>query len=869
MGTLLAAKYIHLVEVGQRRKELQEEEDAYCITCYGCCILHTFHASGTRLSKMGQIHFQPIILSPTCISTKLALYNETIDIWTKTELLLLVEQFGTTDVISVDGVDQVVASLLDVFHQIASRETHNNLTCQILVTSTTLLIIHDQLGLLWKDKDALVNAMRKEKTDVYQDYMLLVTKVIEHSICLPLEMSNGTDLSHKPGYDRHLSVDPQETRQLVSLIMDNINLFTPSGCWCVTMSLIHMVQNLPEISPTIFKPLMLHHMSSMDILVMHLVLYIQREFEKEVLSDVEEKQLTVRTVTGINHPSLTPAQRLFYCHWIEHISQPEEGSENPLPNLVTEKYKLHLYPRPFDPVDCQLAKICLLNKCFQSFTKKEDGLAAALLLGSVGYLHKLLSHTGTDRAAVVLFRGLFQMYQRHCSKTFSQDINRFLRGLISGFPYFIPHALDFIECLREKTPDSPVYIEVLSLLHNQVVSTPEEQAAVYYTFYIQVLKRASFEKDLSPEGTLRFLQYLTENAESIDKSSWNLGSGILSVCHNLILCHGTKGIYDDLAELLYVLMIQYRDTDIRDRARFYYTLVTSATDKKVKRIIQPMLESQSYQQALSALLPDKQDGLGYSHVTMLDTDILHCKRVKLQPEYYTVADVTSDGFPYPDCLEEYYSAIKRRKLVMKAVYQLKLITENFQEIHAVCVHIDKDANYQDIPEIYLARIKQTDSIQIDIDFCPNLPMPTSFSLWTEFISGSSSYHCELSPLTVTFTDLVQPLPLHMFRNGTPLQIFDQLWNWMIQDSQLQSPNCIKSVKIVREPLTEFLTNRCKCVSDCIVSTSDEGSESKLAFLLPPSYHLLLNVKDMTSQYLVVTMVTDTHTVLPHIDRFLS
>lgn len=32
-------------------------------------------------------------------------------------------------------------------------------------------------------------------------------------------------------------------------------------------------------------------------------------------------------------------------------------------------------------------------------------------------------------------------------------IDRFLRGLISGFPFFIPHALDFIESLREMTPD--------------------------------------------------------------------------------------------------------------------------------------------------------------------------------------------------------------------------------------------------------------------------------------------------------------------------------------------------------------------------------------------------------------------------------
>lgn len=53
------------------------------------------------------------------------------------------------------------------------------------------------------------------------------------------------------------------------------------------------------------------------------------------------------------------------------------------------------------------------------------GQAAAMLLGGVGYLHKLVLHTGSQRAAKALFRALFSMYRRHCSKSFSQDINRY------------------------------------------------------------------------------------------------------------------------------------------------------------------------------------------------------------------------------------------------------------------------------------------------------------------------------------------------------------------------------------------------------------------------------------------------------------
>ena len=61
-----------------------------------------------------------------------------------------------------------------------------------------------------------------------------------------------------------------------------------------------------------FHPKTLHEISFWNC--------FQSEFEKEVLTDGEEKQLRNRILAGLNHPSLTPAQRLFYCHWIESLT---------------------------------------------------------------------------------------------------------------------------------------------------------------------------------------------------------------------------------------------------------------------------------------------------------------------------------------------------------------------------------------------------------------------------------------------------------------------------------------------------------------------------------------------------------------------
>ena len=48
-----------------------------------------------------------------------------------------------------------------------------------------------------------------------------------------------------------------------------------------------------------------------------------------------------------------------------------------------------------------------------------------------------------------------------------------------------------------------------------------------------------------------------------------------------------------------------------------------------------------------------------------------------------------------------------------------------------------------------------------------------------------------------------------------------------------------------------------------------STEVRIGIYLPPQSHLLLKVKDMSQKYTVVTMVTDTHQLLLHIDNFLS
>ncbi|XP_060063684.1 AP-5 complex subunit beta-1-like [Ylistrum balloti] len=843
------------------------------------------------------------------------LYEDSLDVSSKVELLVLLESYGGYGGIQSSSVDQIVASLLDVFHQYHGRIDGQSLFLeQLLLTITTLLIQYDQLdgdlfkqscdsimnvatspsnvsdtkrlrscacqcliqfeewlpGCLWKGKETLRRILKLERSDIYQDYLLLIVKVVENAIC-----SNGNDspdMNSGNGHrlDRQFSSDPQEMRQMVSMVMENVVVLTPGGLWHIVLSLINFIHHLPEMTAMIFKPLMLHHMATMDICILHLILYLQREFEKEVLMEGEEKQLIQSLLTSINHPSLSPAHRLFVCHWTRHHSLSCDEGSYLLPAVMAEKYRLCFFPSVFDPPDCQLAKLCLFNLCFSPLPEEPSGVAAALLLGSVGYLHKLVWHTGSDRVAVILFRALFHMYQRHCSKSFSQDINRFLRGLISGFPYFIPHALDFIECLRNTTPDSPVYTEILSLLHHQIVTTPEDQTAAYFYFYLLVMKSASLHTEIEPKSTVKFLSYLANHSIMIDDGSWLLGNGILSVVQNLLICHGTEDLYHAVGDLLFYMMTCYRDIDVRDKSLFLYALVTSSTDDKIRGLLQTMSSAQSVHEALSTILPgalDKNKG----QIMVLDTPIfsLDRKDIKAEIDKSALIDVQSE---VNDTFEDYIQRLQKCSTILTASYSLSLTKDNLEKVYAVTVHIETADTLEKVKDLHISRLKKRDCHQVTLTMSPIKPLPCPCQVWIEFLEGKQTYKCQTDAVILTLDDFMLPLQTDLSAGGAN-DLFDLIWQWCTNNNNQDDGNNqgIESVKVLHMSLFEFKQRTSQKLHHYkVLETDNKDSSSvlKFAMFLPTQYHLLLSCCE-TNDNICVSIATDFYPILPYVDEFLT
>ncbi|KAH3834445.1 hypothetical protein DPMN_107771, partial [Dreissena polymorpha] len=443
------------------------------------------------------------------------------------------------------SVDQVVTSLLDVYHQAQdkSEASHfmNQLSdlCDLLVKELVAIVTSrvNQLGsenlrscacqslLLLEETSPvreigeLVQCCRQERSHMFQDYCLLTSRLMES----------------------FFSADVTDMRQTVSYLVENVPMFTRSATFRVIHTLSNLIKTSTDLSPIIFKSLMLHEMSTMSCIVFHTALYLQRVFKGTLLTVQEESNLVQRLCLMTNHPCLNQLHRQLTTQWALGYKQFEDEQMDTRESLICQ-YRLQFYPSVFDSVDCQLAKLYMTSLCVDT-SSDNDGIETSILLGSLGCLHKLVWHTGSMLAARALFRALYFIYTRHNNPHFSQDIQRFVRGLISEFAHFIPHSIDFVDSIHGLNINSDIFVETLSLLHQQVIMATGDQIYTSFPYYLQIMKKVASQPKINQSSTLKFLNYLSDNAQEIDDSSWQLGHNILDICRNVIINQGTQLYY--------------------------------------------------------------------------------------------------------------------------------------------------------------------------------------------------------------------------------------------------------------------------------------------------------------------------------------
>ncbi|XP_077863925.1 uncharacterized protein LOC144348410 [Saccoglossus kowalevskii] len=173
--------------------------------------------------------------------------------------------------------------------------------------------------------------------------------------------------------------------------------------------------------------------------------------------------------------------------------------------------------------------------------------------------------------------------------------------------------------------------------------------------------------------TLVFLQQLLTCSDLCTEGSWSLGNSILGVCRNVLRFHNTDNVFQELGNLLHLLFTKYNDIDIRDRARFYYALLTNLSSEKLSGILASSSPvGMATTQTLTSLVTGSANFTVAAPVQHLDEPKLQLTRSEKRMDSFKIEIDGKDD----DVFENYYSVIKsgKKKITVPISYYLHFAT---------------------------------------------------------------------------------------------------------------------------------------------------------------------------------------------------
>ncbi|BFY97945.1 hypothetical protein BsWGS_00985 [Bradybaena similaris] len=828
------------------------------------------------------------------------LYEETLEVFTKIEILTVIEQWGSA-VLPTNSIDQAITALLDVLRVLDSSPGSMSVGVQLLLTVTTLFIEHEELlgtelcttylsvltnlvtkvnnintrrlracacqclaqieswkpGLLWRYRETFANLVKEERTDVCQDYMqLLITVTINTDQLEKEEQESLISETGKKKADSHVSArEGRDVLSMVSLIMDNLFVLTPTGLLSVACSVVQLVKGRKDILPNVFKPLMLQCLPSRDPCVVFMMLFLQKEFRREILTDSEEHLLLRRVVEVANHPSTKSYARLLLLEWLLSYLQ-----ETDLMSSLVQ-LKGALCPVVFDPLDVHTRKVSLLAHCSGSGLKED-------LPRDLHYLTQVAMTTGGMRVATALYHVLYLHVESNSCDAVHDHVLRTTRKLFQSFPHLIPLIVDFLRAVKTSQPHSKFHSEILTLLHETVLSLPVSQLLNNYQNYLHVWILSAQETYILQQKPLRRMLDIVKEAVTQALDSWDLGCLILSICRTMILHHHTDILYSQMGDLLCFLMKEYGDTDIRDNARLYYALLTLNSDSKAKEILgASVTESLHLGENIADFFPGFVNHTLPAEINLLAESPIIWQREQLEIVFASGGEKKEYTFSQPvtDGLEDYWQRMLCLRTSLTAIMRANITGESdYDNLLAVSFHASEHQNLQLNQDVYFPYLSKGDLARVTFQVNIQIPEPVAIPVRAAFGCSKVTCECELTPLKFGLQDFLIAFPWHQFDITDRQQFFSQHWNNYTQKSASKSQG-VESVKILkcsRQTLMDVWRPA------WIDNADDHTDIDDYLFFLPPRFHLLFHVQTRPT-HLVVHIATDYWPVLAYLDDYLS
>ncbi|KAG7262954.1 hypothetical protein CRUP_018097 [Coryphaenoides rupestris] len=728
----------------------------------------------------------------------------------------------------------------------------------------------------------------------------------------------------------------KELRSILSSLLEESYLLTPLAQAALLHGLIEVVAM---------------------VCLFHCTLLMKAAFTDSLFSGEDEAFVLKRLVALCQHPRLSASDKLFYTACLLHFPENrpiggggEEEDGEALPVLLTPKLAAALLPTAFNDTASMLARFNLASLVYLEEGGEEEeeeeeeeesvrgrgggGGGLAYLYDHLGLLLRAVERGGGRECAVTFFRACF-LFLRHFSRAerYAADLRRRLCALYLSHARLAPHILNLADRAQGHGAVEPRWaVELLRSLQGVVVTAGVPQGSISRSpdlhWHLRVLARVAEEGEINQASTLDFLFTVTTTASFSVSEDWRLGSDTLAVCRRLLVHPGLDALLCPLADVLQHMATSDRhhgDTDVRDHARLYYTLLTTLSREKLSGMLAPSGSEgdnnkegrQDKKRSMSSIMVESQrlaSTLTIHHAPVPIFQLVPLERgsqpcIMDEPIATECEDDPSAGSTVPvgpdtgqdDVLSSYRSQLRGSSSASQVAlhYELSYVDPapdpnpapgpTFDQLFSIRLHFEPtDGHYGDLPDVCVPCLfrERTPPPSVMLTLRPRAPYPTTLCCSAVFTSQDElTWHAALPDMCVAFHQLFKPLPIPS-SSSSKLRVFEALWEEFCaeeigdgDEAENPTPDRASSLfcwqvgeaaleGLVEEHFAPYRVSKDPQDEDEVEEEEEgEGETHRVLIFLPPHYHVLLKIcpGEDAARF---NMATDNWRLLPHINSFL-
>eukprot|EP01121_Diplochlamys_sp_Union-15-3_P016598 TRINITY_DN5682_c0_g1_i2.p1 TRINITY_DN5682_c0_g1~~TRINITY_DN5682_c0_g1_i2.p1 ORF type:complete len:553 (-),score=43.93 TRINITY_DN5682_c0_g1_i2:20-1678(-) len=414
----------------------------------------------------------------------------------------------------------------------------------------------------------------------------------------------------------------------------------------------------------------------------------------------------------------------------------------------------------------------------------------------------------------------FKYHSRHSYITLAlfKDLQVFLIRLPHLFDHIylllkkilVPHPnfCDNVITLIDSIP-SNIAVRLLRRFNDEILSFPLEKLADF----LGLVKRITFETSIPPTKLIKAILRFIRCSTVCRDGNWEIGNQLLLISRTILIKHQTNSVFKPLCDLLSFLALNFSDIDIRDRAHFYYQLLTHIPGEKIRIILRSHKDGQSAHDSVTidsappVLAIEQQND--HSHKNFLTL-------VRLNPEfnYNSLVNLDEENNSQPSSqmsaplnqfnLESYFNNIETNTFPIELQFYLKYkdspVTTSVSEpiartfpskLYALVLQFSNSSVCAPIKDVHIPFLSQGHQeeikeefpyvykISIKIDFI--IPLPTSFDITAHYNNEEGiGEEGKIDTLVLRLNDILSPVVIpkdvSMPKETYLRTLFSSLWN---------------------------------------------------------------------------------------------